>query len=290
MCQLTTMNKKIAAARLSIVSNSALIVLKLAAGLISGSVSIISEAIHSFMDLLAAIIAFFSVRISDRPADSRHPYGHGKFENISGVVEAILIFIAAFWIIYEAIKRLLHPGEIESLSIGFIVMLISAIVNFFISRKLYKVAKETDSIALEADALHLKTDIYTSLGVAMGLLLIWITGYYQLDPIIAILVALLILKESFMLFRRAYGPLLDTALSDNEINLIKEIVDSYCSEKCTYHNFRTRRAGTYKYVDFHMNVPSDLTVKEAHDFCDEIEEAIMGAIDSVEVTIHVEYT
>lgn len=284
------MNKKIAVARLSIISNSVLIILKLAAGLISGSVSIISEAIHSFMDLLAAVIAFFSVRISDRPADSKHPYGHGKFENISGVVEAILIFVAAIWIIYEAIKKLLQPGEIESLQIGFIVMMISATVNFFISRKLYKVAKETDSIALEADALHLKTDIYTSLGVAVGLLLIWFTGFHLLDPIIAILVAMLILKESFMLFRRAYGPLLDTALSENEVRIIKQIVDAKCSEKFTYHHFRTRRAGTYKYVDFHLNVPSEMTVKEAHDFCDAIEVDIKKSIDFIEVTIHVEYT
>jgi len=284
------MNQKIAVARLSIISNSVLIVLKLAAGLISGSVSIISEAIHSFMDLLAAVIAFFSVRISDRPADSRHPYGHGKFENISGVVEAILIFVAAFWIIYEAVKKLIHPGEIESLHIGFIVMMISAIVNFFVSRKLYKVAKETDSIALEADALHLKTDIFTSLGVAVGLLLIWITGYHQLDPIIAILVALLILKESFTLFRRAYGPLLDTALSEYEIRIIRHVVDSHCSKKFTYHNFRTRRAGTYKYVDFHLNVPSEMTVKEAHDFCDKIEDGIKKTVEYVEVTIHVEYS
>ncbi len=283
------MKKKVAAASLSIASNTLLIIIKLIAGLVSGSVSIISEAIHSFMDLLAAVIAFLSVRISDRPADSRHPYGHGKFENISGVAEAILIFVAAFWIIFEAIKKLIHPEPIDSIGIGVAVMGISAIVNLFVSRKLYKVSKETDSIALEADALHLKTDIYTSLGVAAGLGLIWITGYYFLDPIVAILVALLILKESFILFRKAYGPLLDTALPEMEVEEIRKIVDTHCTGKIDFHNLRTRKAGAYKYVDFHLNVPHDMTVKESHDFCDVIEQDIKGSFKQVEVTIHVEY-
>ncbi len=261
------MKKKVAVARLSIVSNSLLIIMKLAVGVISGSVSIISEAIHSFMDLLAAVIAFLSVRISDRPADSKHPYGHGKFENISGVVEAVLIFIAAFWIIWEAVKKLMHPEPIGSIWIGVVVMAVSAVVNILVSRKLYKVARETDSIALEADALHLKTDVYTSIGVAIGLGLIWVTGYHFLDPIVAILVALLILKESYQLFRKAYGPLLDTALVEEDVQAIEQSIRAHCLGKIDFHNLRTRKAGNYRYVDFHLNVPRDMTVKEAHDLC-----------------------
>ena len=206
------MNRKVSIARLSVVSNTLLIAMKLTVGLMGNSISILSEAIHSFMDLLAAIIAFFSVRVSDTPADKNHPYGHGKFENISGVVEALLIFVAAFWIIYEAIKKLIDPQPIGSIWLGFAVMTVSAIVNAFVSTRLYKVAKETESIALEADALHLKTDVLTSIGVAVGMALIWLTGYHILDPIAAILVALLILKESYDLLKRAYGPLLDVAL------------------------------------------------------------------------------
>ncbi|NQV03299.1 MAG: cation transporter [Bacteroidia bacterium] len=283
------MKKKVAVARLSIISNSLLIILKLVVGVISGSVSIISEAIHSFMDLLAAIIAFLAVRISDRPADSRHPYGHGKFENISGVVEAILIFVAAFWIIYEAIKRIIDPEPIGSIWIGVVVMTISAIVNILVSRKLYKVARETDSIALEADALHLKTDVYTSLGVAVGLALIWITGYHFLDPVVAILVALLILKESYHLFRKAYGPLLDIALPEEDVETIHQIIKDHCSGKIDYHNLRTRKAGNYRYVDFHLNVPSDMTVKEAHELCDLIEQNMKKLFNFTEITIHVEH-
>ena len=164
------MNAKVKIARLSIVSNTLLIMMKLAAGIISGSVSIISEAIHSSMDLVAAVIAYFSVRVSDNPPDSRHPYGHGKVENISGVIEAILIFIAAIWIILEAVRKLFGEKiELDSIAIGSVVMIVSAIVNTIVSRKLYKVARETNSVALEADALHLKTDVYTSAGVALGL-------------------------------------------------------------------------------------------------------------------------
>ncbi|HTX87728.1 MAG TPA: cation diffusion facilitator family transporter [Bacteroidales bacterium] len=282
------MNKKIRVARLSVFSNSLLIVLKVITGILSGSISILSEAIHSFMDLLAAIIAFFSVRISDTPADDRHPYGHGKFENISGVVEALLIFVAAFWIIFEAVKKLLHPKHIETIGIGFGVMLISAVVNFLVSRRLYKVAKETESIALEADALHLKTDVYTSAGVALGLGLIWITGYHLLDPVIAIAVALLILKESFVLFRKAYGPLLDVSLPKQETDHIRMLIEKHCSEGVSYHDLRTRKAGNFKYVDLHLNLPETLTVRQAHDICDEIENEIRAALRNVEVNIHVE--
>jgi cation diffusion facilitator family transporter len=282
------MNKKVSTARLSIFSNSGLIILKLGVGIISGSVSIISEAIHSFMDLLASIIAFLSVRISDKPADVRHPYGHGKFENISGVVEAVLIFVAAFWIIYEAVKKIIEPTEVGSIGLGFGVMLISGVVNFFISRKLYRVAKETDSVALEADALHLKTDVYTSFGVAIGLGLLWITGIHLLDPIIAILVALLILKESYELFAKAYAPLLDITLPANEVEQIAQIIGSHCNENMNFHNLRTRKAGNYKYVDFHLNLDENKTVKEAHEICDKIEADIVTKFDHTEVNIHVE--
>ena len=289
------MNRKVNVARLSVLSNSLLIAMKVIVGILSGSISIISEAIHSFMDFLAAIISFFSVRISDTPADKRHPYGHGKFENISGVTEAILIFIASGWIIFEAIRKILHPHEIEKIGLGIVVMSISAMVNFFVSRKLYKVAKSTDSIALEADALHLKVDVYTSLGVATGLFLMLVLGYFiksplvfYLDPLIAIMVALLILRESFVLFKKAYAPLLDEALSEEEVESIKLLIGRHCSETVNYHGLRTRKAGNYRYVDFHLNVPAGMNVKEAHDLCDTIEEAIKSILDQTEVTIHVE--
>jgi cation diffusion facilitator family transporter len=278
-------NSKVKIARLSILSNSFLIVIKLAVGLISGSVSIISEAIHSAMDLVAALIAFFSVRISDQPADTEHPYGHGKFENISGVIEAVLIFIAAIWIILESVKKLLHSEPVEALGLGSAVMLVSAIVNFIVSRKLYRVAKETDSIALEADALHLKTDVFTSLGVGVGLFLIWITGKTFLDPIVAILVALFILRESYILLKNAYSPLLDTALSNDEIDIIKQYL---VERNFTYHDLKTRKAGQFRFAELHLEMPETLSLREVHDVCDEIENHLKKKIKNLDINIHVE--
>jgi cation diffusion facilitator family transporter len=279
------MNSKIKTARLSIGSNTFLIIIKLIAGFFSGSVSVISEAIHSAIDLVAALIAYFSVRISDQPADYKHPYGHGKFENVSGVIEAVLIFIAAIWIVLEAVNKLLHPKPIEALHIGFIVMAVSSAVNFFVSRRLYKVAKATDSIALEADALHLRTDVYTSLGVAIGLLLIWLTQWPVLDPIVAILVAMLIIKESFELLKNAYSPLLDTSLSEDEISIIEHIFEE---RSLHYHGLKTRKAGQFRFIDVHLEMPQTMTLKDIHDICDSVEEELKSVMNNLDINIHVE--
>jgi cation diffusion facilitator family transporter len=280
------MNAKVSIARLSIVSNTLLIAMKLIVGLISGSVSIISEAIHSSMDLVAAIIAFLSVRVSDNPPDSRHPYGHGKIENISGVIEALLIFVAAIWIIFEAVRKLLGDKiELDSIAWGSVVMLISAIVNIIVSRRLYKVARETNSMALEADALHLKTDVYTSLGVAAGLGLIIITGINWLDPVVAILVALFIIKESYELMRRAFTPLLDTAWSEDEIEELEKKLNEL---EVNYHDLRTRAAGNYRFIDLHIEIPGEVSVGSAHQYCDKIENELTGFYKNIVVTIHVE--
>jgi cation diffusion facilitator family transporter len=279
-------NAKVSIARLSILSNTVLIALKLVVGILSGSVSIISEAIHSSMDLVAAIIAFLSVRVSDNPPDSRHPYGHGKIENISGVIEALLIFIAAIWIIIEAVKKLLGGSiELDSIGLGSIVMLVSAVINTIVSRRLYKVARETNSVALEADALHLKTDVYTSLGVAVGLGLIMVTGINWLDPVVAILVALFIIRESFHLLKRAFTPLLDTAWAESEI---AELEKKLTRLEVNYHDLRTRVAGNYKFIDIHINIPSTESVGNAHLYCDKIENELTSIYENLTVTIHVE--
>jgi cation diffusion facilitator family transporter len=280
------MNAKVSIARLSILSNTLLIMMKLAVGLISGSVSIISEAIHSSMDLIAALIAFFSVRVSDNPPDSRHPYGHGKIENISGVIEAMLIFIAAIWIIIEAVKKLLGEKiELDSIALGSIVMIISAIINTIVSRRLYKVAHDTNSVALEADALHLKTDVYTSLGVALGLGLIMVTGINWLDPLVAIFVALFIIRESYYLLRKAFTPLLDTAWADVEIEELKKTLNRL---EVSYHDLRTRIAGNYRFIDLHIEIPEDVSVGSAHQYCDKIENELTDTYQNLTVTIHVE--
>jgi cation diffusion facilitator family transporter len=276
------MKVKVRIARLSVISNTVLIIMKLAVGLISGSVSIISEAIHSTMDLLAAIIAFFTVRVSDTPPDAKHPYGHGKYENISGVIEAILIFIAAVWIVFEAIKKIIHPGEIESIGFGSLVMFISAIINTLVSRQLYKVARKTNSLALEADALHLKTDVITSLGVGLGLLLIWITGLTYLDPVVAILVALLIFWESYKLLMRAFNPLLDVSWEEEEL---EQLYSRLNGMNINYSNLRTRKSGNYRFLEFTMTMPENLTLQEISERTRNIEQDIHPHFENLSVTI-----
>jgi cation diffusion facilitator family transporter len=280
-----TTSIKTRTARLSVLSNSLLIILKVVVGIVSGSVSILSEAIHSSLDLIAAIIAFFAVKVSGNPADDRHPFGHGKVENVSGVIEALLIFVASAWIVYEAVGRFIHPGETEALGLGVLVMAISAVVNTIVSRKLYKVAKLTESVALEADALHLKTDVITSAGVAVGLALIWITGWHVLDTVIALLVAVIIIYESWMLLRKAFSPLLDTALSQSEMKKLTGILEEM---EVRYHGLRTRAAGHQRFVEFHFDVPAHETIETIHRQCDVIEERLEREFRDISVIIHPE--
>ena len=289
------MGEKVKTASLSVFSNSLLILLKLIVGILGNSVSIISEAIHSGIDLIAAVIAFFSVKVSDTPPDEGHPYGHGKYENVSGVIEAVLIFIAAGWIIFEAIKKLTGAStDVEKLGLGTLVMFISAILNTFVSRKLYKVAKETDSIALEADALHLKTDVYTSIGVAIGLLIMWLADLklfganihlHIIDPLIALGVALLILKESYVLLTNAYSPLVDASLSSDEIIIIQNVIIAH---SLNFHDLKTRKSGQFRFADLHLELPPEMELQKVHDTCDEIENEIKTKIKNIELSIHAE--
>ena len=284
------MHEKAKIARLSIFSNLFLIVIKLIIGLVTGAVSLMSEAIHSSMDLLASLIAFFAIRLSTKPPDEDHPYGHGKYENVSGVMEAFLIFVAAIWIIYEAVNRFLSKGKIEFIQYGIIVMLISVVVNYFVSKKLYAASKKYDSIALEADALHLKTDIYTSAGVALGFLLMYLTGYYWLDPVIAILVALLIIYEAFQLLNNAFSPLVDSQLPEEELVKIKGIIEDFLmkNKDIEYQRLRSRKSGSQKYLDFTLKVPENICVKTAHDICDELEALINKEFPNIDINIHIE--
>lgn len=275
-------------ALVSVFSNTSLILMKLAAGILSGSVSIISEAIHSGMDLIASLIAFFSTRTSSKPADKEHPFGHGKIEAISGIAEGLLIFIAAGLIINEAIQKLLHPEPISMVWIAVIVMLISAVVNIFVSRKLYKVAREEDSLALEADALHLKTDVLTSFGVAAGVALTSVTGLYILDPLVAILVALLIIKEAWVLCRRGVGSLLNARLSEDEERRIIQAIELSSDKFYDYHKLKTTQSGSKREVDFHITVDPDMTVERAHAIVGNLKRDICQEFSAARVNVHVD--
>ena len=264
--------------------------MKLVAGVISGSISIISEAIHSMSDLLASFLAFFSVRQASIPADSDHQYGHGKFEDFSGFFEGLLIFAAAVFIVYESVEKIVSRNfhSIEP-TIGIVVMGVSFLVNLIISAYIMKIGEKSDSIALVADAEHLRTDVLTSGGVMLGLVLIKFTGFNILDPIIAILVSLMIFRTSISLCRNAGANLLDASIKKEDIAAIRDVVSEYIPDRiCELKNIKTRKAGKMKLIDLTLSVPSDLTIKSGHDICDEIEEHIGNRISNVSVFIHLE--
>jgi cation diffusion facilitator family transporter len=280
--------EKTRAASLSVLSNSVLTCGKVVIGLASGSVSILSEGIHSGIDLLAALIALFAVKESGKPADERHAYGHGKIENISGTVEALLIFFAAIWIIIEAVHKLSSGVVIENIGWGIGIMATSAVVNFFVSSYLMRIAKKTNSVALEADALHLRTDVYTSAGVFLGLLLVHFTGWVLFDPIIAIFVALLIIKAAFDLTKEAFMPLVDVRLDESEYRIILEVLEDYSSSFVEFHKLRTRKSGPERHIDLHLVVPKFQTLIEVHDLCDRIEKDIKERLPETHILIHPE--
>ena len=279
-------------ARLSVLSYTGLVLMKFIVGTSIGSVSIISEAIHSSMDLIAALIAFFSVRKSAEPPDAQHEFGHGKFEDISGLIEALLIFIAAVLIIWEAGQKLLgESSELlnpELLIWGIAVMGISALVNWYVSNRLFKVAKQSESIALESDAWHLRTDVYTSLGVFTGLILIRLTGLTILDPLIAIGVAIVIMKAAYDLTRRSLSDLIDHSIPPADEKRIQEIICDHASIYAGFHDLKTRRSGPEIFIEFHLVVPGDISVLQSHDLADHLESDLKTEFPRANITIHAE--
>jgi cation diffusion facilitator family transporter len=282
------MTRKTRAATISIASNSLLIVLKIVAGVLTGSVSLIAEAVHSCMDLAAAIIAFFSVRISDRSPDEEHPFGHGKAENISGVAEGLLIFIAAVIIIYEAIHRMMVGAHVETVEIGLGIMGVSIITNTLVSRYLTRTARQTDSLALEADAKHLTTDVLTMAGVLVGLALVKITGLAIFDPITALMVALMIMKAAFDITRKSFGGLMDIRLPRVEEEIIADVINEHNSMLVGFHDMRTRKAGSHRFVELHLVLPHGVVLEDAHKICDHLEDHIKGELPNVDLQIHTE--
>lgn len=273
---------------LSVMSNSFVVILKIIVGFFTGSVAILSEAIHSLLDLMASLIALFSVRISNRPADKQHPYGHGKVENISGTIETILIFVAGIWIIYECIHKLINPSPVKLPLLGIIVMLIGATINFFVAKIVGKTADATHSVAMKSNAVHLFTDVYTSIGVAISLLLVNLTGWHFLDPIIGIGLAFFIMIEAFKLMKISFPPLLDARLSVEEEKSIVQIIELFKDEYIEFHDFRTRRSGPEEYIDFHLVVPAHEDIETAHNLCDRIESRIQTLYCKAQVLIHIE--
>jgi cation diffusion facilitator family transporter len=277
------------AAGLSIASNTALIALKLAAGAITGSIAIVTEAVHSLIDLVASVVAYISVRKADEPADAEHPYGHEKVESLAATVEGMLILVGAGIIVYEATHRLVVGATVSSLGVGMLVVGFSVVANLVVSTVLSRQAKASESLALEGDAAHLRTDALTSAGVLIGLALVQVTGNAAFDSITALLVAVAIVTAGIRIIRRSSGVLVDEALPDAEMDRIEAaIAAARTREVAGYHKLRARRAGARRYVDLHVQYVSGTSLERAHELAHEMRDSIEAALPRAEVLIHVE--
>jgi cation diffusion facilitator family transporter len=280
---------KSGAAALSIASNALLIAIKLAAGAITGSIAILTEAIHSLIDLVASVVAFVSVRKADEPADADHPYGHEKVESLAATIEGLLILVGAGIIIYEATHRLVIGAVVEDLGIGIAVMGFSVVANLVVSAVLYRQAKTHDSPALEGDAAHLRTDAMTSAGVLVGLGVVEITGNAAFDSITALIVAGAIVGAGIRIIRRSSGVLVDEALPDEEMDRIEAaIAAARTPEVAGYHKLRARRAGSRRYIDLHVQYRSGTSLERAHELAHAMRASIEADIAGAEVLIHAE--
>ena len=281
---------KTRAAALSIASNTVLIVLKLAAAAITGSVAILTEAMHSSVDLIASVVAYVSVRTADKPADEDHPYGHDKIENLAAAIEAMLILVGAGVIVFESVRRLAAGvAEVHALGVGIAVIAFSVLANVVVSTVLARRARETDSPALEGDAAHLRTDAATSAAVLCGLLLVELTGAAWLDPVIALAVAGAIVYAGITLLLRASRVLVDEALPPDELNAVREAIEAFGPHGVRgYHKLRARRAGSRRYVDLHVQFAGGTTLEAAHATAHELQDAIRARLRGADVLIHLE--
>jgi cation diffusion facilitator family transporter len=283
------------AARTSVFSNISLTLIKLVAGILTGSVSVLSEALHSGLDLVAALMAFMAVRKSREPADADHNFGHGKYESMSGLAEGMLILVAVVLIVWGAVSRLTSGHtEIRAPLVGVLVMGISAVVNIVVSRMLFRVSEQTNSLALEADAWHLRTDVWTSAGVLGGMAVIAVGSWlgvhevHHIDPIVAIMVAALIARAAVDICHRSYNHLVDRSLPAADVATIQSLLKEHYPQLAGFHQLRTRQAGHERYIDLHLEVPADQSVADSHALCDHLEQDLRGLLPNAEILIHVE--
>ena len=281
--------RKARAAGLSIASNALLIALKLAAGAITGSIAIVTEAVHSSIDLIASVIAYYSVRKADEPADESHPYGHEKVENLAAAIEGMLILVGAGIILYESVRRLFEGAEIESLGVGIAVIGFSAVANLGVSGYLYRRAAATDSAALEGDAAHLRTDAMTSLGVLVALVLVETTGVEELDAATALLVAVAIVFAGIRILNRSSRVLVDEALPPDELEAVRRAIEEHGADEVVgFHKLRARRAGSRRDVDLHVQFRSGTTLERAHELAHELQGEVRKRLRGAQVLIHLE--
>ena len=280
---------KVRAAALSVVSNSTLILLKVIAGTITGSIAILTEAVHSMIDLVASAVAFVSVRKADEPADETHRYGHEKIENLAAAVEGVLILVGSTVIAFEAIRRLIRGGHVSSIPLGLAVVAFSVLANVVVSTVIARNARKTGSAALEGDAAHLRTDALSSGAVLIGLALVKITGEDWIDPAVALAVAASIVVTGVRLLSRSSRVLVDEALPGDEVTQIRQAIQMFAARGVVgYHELRTRRAGARRYVDLHVQFRSGTSLEDAHRTAHELQQEIGSRLEGADVLIHLE--
>jgi cation diffusion facilitator family transporter len=280
---------KVRSAALSVVSNSTLILLKVVAGTITGSIAILTEAVHSMIDLVASAVAFVSVRKADEPADETHRYGHEKIENLAAAVEGVLILVGSTVIAFEAIRRLIRGGHVSSIPLGLAVVAFSVLANVVVSSVIARNARKTSSAALEGDAAHLRTDALSSGAVVVGLALVKITGDDWIDPAVALAVAASIVVTGVRLLSRSSRVLVDESLPIAEVAQIRDAIQTFGSRGVVgYHELRTRRAGARRYVDLHIQFRSGTSLEDAHRTAHELQQEIASRLAGADVLIHLE--
>ncbi len=273
---------------LSIAAAIVTIAMKGIAFAITGSVGLLSDALESLVNLVAAIVALAMLMLASRPPDEQYEYGYTKAEYFASGAEGAMIFLAAVSICWTAVHRLLHPRPLEQLSAGLLITVVASLVNFAVARVLLRAGQRYHSITLEADAKHLMTDVWTSAGVVAGVGLVALTGWYPLDPLVAIAVALNIIWAGIQLVRRSAGGLLDSAIPLQERRLVAEVLERYQSEGIEFHALRTRQAGPRYFVEMHVLVPGAWSVQQGHDLAEEIEGKIRDVLPRAHVTTHLE--
>ena len=273
----------------SVIASLLTLTLKFGAWAMTDSVGLLSDALESIVNLTAGVLALTAITIAMRPADSEHAYGHGKAEYFSSGIEGVLIILAAFGIGHAAVSRFFNPTELNNLGPGLALALVSSVVNFVTAKVMLKAAKRFDSITLEADAKHLLTDVWTSVGLVAGLAILLVRPEWKiLDPAIAVIMAVNIVFTGVGLLRRSVGGLMDDALPEEELAVIQAAIHRRLGSEATFHQLRTRKSGPARFIDFHLLVPGATTVREAHDLCERIEREIENELERSEVTIHVE--
>jgi len=276
------------AAKLSIFSIVLLIIMKAIASVLTGSIAIRADAIHSVIDLSGVIIGYIAIRISGKPADEEHAFGHGKAEHIASGIIAGLIFVAAGIIFYQAVQRLISGVTVELITVGIFVTAAAIVINVLVSWYVLRVSRATDSVALEATARDLFADVLSSCAVLVGLVLVRITGISILDPIVALLISVVIARTAYLIIRKSFSGLMDIKLPEAEEAELISCIMEHSGQLAGFHEVRTRKAGSQRFIDLHLMLPKNASVEEAHQMCDHLEQDIENRLPNSNVTIHVE--